>query len=154
MTDVDWGELDYLVIDCPPGTSDEHLSIVTFLAGVPKTVGLIVTTPHELSLLDVRKEIGFCRKTAIKIIGVVENMSGYRCPNCNHTAQIFHGNTGGANKMCVDMDVPFLAAVPIEIGIGAAADQGRPVTSSDGITHSIFLDLVEKFEEHCKTNTP
>jgi len=149
---VDWGDLDYLVIDCPPGTSDEHLSIVTFLSGIPRTVGLIVTTPHELSLLDVRKEIGFCKKTGIHIIGVVENMSGYHCPHCNCETPIFAGGTGGARKMCEVMNERFLVSIPIEVGIGAAADQGRIIDSRDGISHSIFLNLVSVFEEFIRTH--
>jgi Mrp family chromosome partitioning ATPase len=85
VKDVDWDVLDFLVIDTPPGTSDEHLSISTFLrdasAGVDGAV--IVTTPQEVALLDVRKELDFCRKAGIKVLGIVENMSGFICPNCH-----------------------------------------------------------------------
>ena len=82
LRDVDWDELEYLLVDTPPGTSDEHLSIVEYLreAGLSGTV--IVTTPQEVSLLDVRKEITFCKKVGVPIIGVVENMSGFACPKC------------------------------------------------------------------------
>ena len=91
IRDVDWDNLDFLVIDTPPGTSDEHLSISTFLRQAREASGttnggiegaLIVTTPQEVALLDVRKELDFCRKAGIKVLGVVENMSGFVCPNC------------------------------------------------------------------------
>ena len=84
LRDVDWGKLDFLLVDTPPGTSDEHLSINTYLKGTNGGVdgAVIVTTPQEVSLLDVRKEINFCRKAGIKVLGVVENMSGFVCPNC------------------------------------------------------------------------
>jgi len=92
IKDVDWDELDFLVIDTPPGTSDEHLSISTFLRQAAEADGttsadmdgaLIVTTPQEVALLDVRKELDFCRKAGIRVLGIVENMSGFVCPNCH-----------------------------------------------------------------------
>lgn len=83
LKDVDWGErLDYLLVDTPPGTSDEHLSVTSLMKEVGIDGALIVTTPQEVALLDVRKEIDFCRKAHIKILGLVENMSGFVCPNC------------------------------------------------------------------------
>jgi Mrp family chromosome partitioning ATPase len=91
IKDVDWDELDFLVIDTPPGTSDEHLSISTFLRQASESAGrndagvdgaVIVTTPQEVALLDVRKELDFCRKAGIRVLGIVENMSGFVCPNC------------------------------------------------------------------------
>ena len=83
LRDVDWDELEYLLIDTPPGTSDEHLSIAQYLKPCGITGAIIVTTPQEVSLLDVRKEITFCQRTEIPIIGVVENMSGFICPKCH-----------------------------------------------------------------------
>jgi Mrp family chromosome partitioning ATPase len=93
IKDVDWDELDFLVIDTPPGTSDEHLSITTFLRQAAEANGnasgidgaLVVTTPQEVALLDVRKELDFCRKAGIRVLGIVENMSGFVCPNCKVT---------------------------------------------------------------------
>lgn len=82
LTEVDWGNLDYLLIDTPPGTSDEHLSVSTYLSEANLNGAVIVTTPQEVALLDVRKEIDFCRKVNIKVLGVVENMSVFVCPNC------------------------------------------------------------------------
>ena len=117
LKDVDWGSLNYLVIDTPPGTSDEHLSIANYLK--EGNVGaVIVTTPQEVSLVDVRKEINFCKKVGIPIIGVVENMSGYVCGKCNKETSIFAANTGGAQKMCIDMNIPFLGKIPVDPKIG------------------------------------
>jgi Mrp family chromosome partitioning ATPase len=82
LRDVDWGDVDYLIIDTPPGTSDEHLSIVQYLSSSHVDGAVLITTPQEVSLLDVRKEINFCHKVKLPIIGVVENMSGFVCPNC------------------------------------------------------------------------
>lgn len=82
LKDVEWGDLDFLLIDTPPGTSDEHLSINSYLKGSGVDGAVVVTTPQEVSLLDVRKEIDFCRKAEIKVLGIVENMSGFVCPNC------------------------------------------------------------------------
>jgi Mrp family chromosome partitioning ATPase len=90
LRDVDWEELEYLLVDTPPGTSDEHMSIVQYMKESGITGAVIVTTPQEVSLLDVRKEITFCKKTGVPIIGVVENMSGFICPKCHVIIQIFY----------------------------------------------------------------
>lgn len=82
LSEVDWGDVEYLVIDTPPGTSDEHLSAAQYLLNAGLTGAIIVTTPQEVSLLDVRKEIDFCHKTKIPILGVVENMTTFVCPKC------------------------------------------------------------------------
>ena len=106
------------MIDTPPGTSDEHLSIVQYLKEAGITGAVIVTTPQEVSLLDVRKEITFCRKVNVEIIGVIENMSGFVCPKCQTETQIFPPTTGGAEKMCQDMNIPFLGKIPLDPRIG------------------------------------
>ncbi|KAJ8866662.1 hypothetical protein PR048_032523 [Dryococelus australis] len=82
LSDVDWGDLDYLLIDTPPGTSDEHLSAAQYLQGAGLSGAVVITTPQEVALLDVRKEIDFCRKVGIRVLGVVENMSTFICPSC------------------------------------------------------------------------
>lgn len=89
LRDVDWDELEFLLVDTPPGTSDEHLSIVKYLKPAGLTGAIVVTTPQEVSLLDVRKEITFCKKVGVPIIGVVENMSGFACPKCKVYFKIF-----------------------------------------------------------------
>lgn len=82
LRDVDWGELEYLLVDTPPGTSDEHLSIIQYLKEAELNGAIVITTPQEVSLLDVRKEITFCKKVGLPILGVIENMSGFVCPKC------------------------------------------------------------------------
>lgn len=125
LKDVEWGELDYLVVDTPPGTSDEHLSVNSYLKESGVDGAVLVTTPQEVSLLDVRKEIDFCRKAGIRILGLVENMSGFVCPNCTHQSQIFNPTTGGARKLAADTGVPFLGAVPLDPRVGMACDYGE-----------------------------
>jgi Mrp family chromosome partitioning ATPase len=127
LKDVEWGDLDLLVVDTPPGTSDEHLSVQSFLKEAGVDGAVLVTTPQEVALLDVRRELDFCRKAGIRVIGIVENMSGFVCPNskCGKTSQIFRPTTGGARKLCEDEGVPFLGAVPLDPRIGMACDYGE-----------------------------
>jgi Mrp family chromosome partitioning ATPase len=125
LKDVEWGALDYLLIDTPPGTSDEHLSVSSFLRESGVDGALMVTTPQEVSLLDVRKEIDFCQKAGIRVLGIVENMSGFVCPNCTHKSRIFRATTGGARKLAKEMGIPFLGSVPLDPKIGMACDFGE-----------------------------
>ncbi|KAI9787279.1 MAG: cytosolic Fe-S cluster assembly factor nbp35 [Peltula sp. TS41687] len=125
LKDVEWGELDYLLVDTPPGTSDEHLSVNTFLKESGVDGAVLVTTPQEVALLDVRKEIDFCKKAGIRVLGLVENMSGFVCPNCTKESQIFAPTTGGAKKLAMDTGVPFLGKVPLDPRIGMACDYGE-----------------------------
>jgi Mrp family chromosome partitioning ATPase len=125
LLDVDWEDLEYLLIDTPPGTSDEHLSIVQYLKPSGISGAVIVTTPQEVSLLDVRKEITFCKKVGVPIIGVIENMSGFVCASCKFESEIFPRTTGGGEKMCADMDVRFLGKIPLDPLIGKCCDEGR-----------------------------
>ena len=125
LKDVEWGQMDYLLVDTPPGTSDEHLSVNSFLKESGVDGAVVVATPQEVSLLDVRKEIDFCRKAGIKVLGIVENMSGFVCPSCTHKSQIFKATTGGARRLAKETGVPFLGAVPIDPRIGMACDYGE-----------------------------
>ena len=99
MRDVDWGELDVLLVDTPPGTTDEHLSIVQYLDQAGLDGAVIVTTPQEIALQDVRKEINFCHKVKLPVLGVVENMAEFVCPKCHLTSTILPSSTGGADKL-------------------------------------------------------
>lgn len=125
LRDVDWGALDFMLIDTPPGTSDEHLSVAQYLSVAGIDGAIIVTTPQEISLLDVRKEIKFCQKVGIPIIGVVENMSGFVCPKCKKESLIFPPTTGGALQMAEEMNVPFLGKLPLDPRIGRYCDEGK-----------------------------
>jgi Mrp family chromosome partitioning ATPase len=125
LTDVIWEELDYLIIDTPPGTSDEHISIIQYLKRAPVAGAVIVTTPQEVALADVRKEINFCRKTETPVLGVVENMSGFVCPTCACQSEIFPPVTGGAAKMCADLQVDMLGRVPLEPKLLLSCEAGQ-----------------------------
>jgi len=122
VTDVSWGNLDYLIVDCPPGTGDEPLSIVQLLGNADGAV--IVTTPQQLSVIDVKKCITFCRQLNLPVLGVIENMSGFVCPHCNHRTDIFTGD--GGKQMAKDFDVPFLGSIPIDPEVVSACDSGKP----------------------------
>ncbi|KAF3482246.1 cytosolic Fe-S cluster assembling factor NBP35 [Arthroderma uncinatum] len=125
LKDVEWGEMDYLIVDTPPGTSDEHLSVNSLLKESGVDGAVLVTTPQEVSLLDVRKEIDFCRKAGIRILGLVENMSGFVCPKCTHESQIFRATTGGGRELAREMAIPFLGAIPLDPRVGMACDFGE-----------------------------
>lgn len=120
IKDVEWGELDYLVVDSPPGTGDEPLSVVQLL-GTPSHA-LVVTTPQELALSDVRRCVTFCRQVNVPVLGIVENMSGFVCPHCGKKTDIF--KTGGGQKLAGEMDIPFLGHIPIDPRLVDAGDNG------------------------------
>jgi ATP-binding protein involved in chromosome partitioning len=122
LKDVQWGELDYLVIDSPPGTGDEPLSIIQLLENADGAV--VVTTPQEVALADVRKSITFCRRLNLPVLGVLENMSGFVCPKCGERTDIF--KSGGGENMALMMNVPFLGRIPIDPQIVEACDSGKP----------------------------
>eukprot|EP00033_Pygsuia_biforma_P001156 GCRY01001315.1.p1 GENE.GCRY01001315.1~~GCRY01001315.1.p1 ORF type:complete len:337 (-),score=65.56 GCRY01001315.1:458-1468(-) len=123
LQEVDWTDLDYLVVDSPPGTSDEHISIAQFLKD-SNPGAVIVTTPQEVSIIDVRKEVDFCRKVNIPILGLVENMSGFVCPNCDVESPIFPATAGGGEALAKDLSIPFLGRIPIDPVITKACDEG------------------------------
>lgn len=130
LSDVQWGPIDYLLIDTPPGTSDEHISLVETLLkqAIPGQVSgaVIVTTPQAISISDVKKEINFCRKTGVEILGVVENMAGFVCPSCAECTNIF--SKGGGEIMAREFSVPFLGSVPIDPMFISLIEEGkRPV---------------------------
>ena len=122
LRDVQWGELDYLIIDSPPGTGDEPLSIVQLLENSDGAI--IVTTPQEVALSDVRKCIAFCRNLKLPVLGVLENMSGFVCPNCGQKTDVF--KSGGGEIMANEMHLCFLGRIPIDPQIVQACDSGRP----------------------------
>lgn len=113
-----------MIVDTPPGTSDEHLAATSYLSETGNWGAVVVTTPQEVSLLDVRKEINFCKKVKLPIVGVIENMKGFVCPKCKTKSDIFPATTGGAAKMCEEMGVSLLGELPIDPKIGQACDQG------------------------------
>jgi Mrp family chromosome partitioning ATPase/predicted Fe-Mo cluster-binding NifX family protein len=128
VSEVVWGELDYLIVDCPPGTGDEPLSVVQVLGQADGAV--VVTTPQQLAVTDVKKCITFCKQLNLPVLGVIENMSGFVCPHCNKRTDIF-GNDGG-KKMCREFDVPFLGSVPLDSAMVPAGDSGEPFIYFNG----------------------
>lgn len=143
-------DLDFLIIDTPPGTSDEHLSIVQYLKPSGIDGAVMVTTPQEISLQDVRKEINFCRKTGIPVIGVIENMSGFVCPKCTKETEIFKPSTGGASKMCQELGIPFLGRIPIDPRIAKSCDLGENLLevypeSQATISLNRIIDKIKEF---------
>lgn len=149
LKDVEWDNLDYLVIDTPPGTSDEHISINKFMKESGIDGALIVTTPQEVALLDVRKEIDFCNKAGINILGLVENMSGFVCPNCKGESQIFKATTGGGKALCKELGIKFLGSVPLDPRIGKCADFGESFldTYPDSPASLAVLNVVESLRD-------
>jgi len=149
LTDVLWEQLDYLIIDTPPGTSDEHISIVNFLSKANLLGAVIVTTPQEVALADVRKEINFCKKTELPLLGVIENMSGFICPHCDCQSDIFPPVTGGATKMCQDMGVPLLGQIPLEPQLLLACEAGKCYAKEkpESVTGKRFNEIAEKLSK-------
>ena len=145
VTDVQWDDIDYLVVDCPPGTGDEPLSVAQLLGEIDGAV--VVTTPQDLAVVDVRKCITFCRQLKVPVLGVIENMSGFLCPHCGQRTDIFKGN--GGRRMAEDFDVPFLGAIPLDPRLAWACDSGQPfITLNDegptaGVLNSAFEPLLE-----------
>lgn len=120
LQDVAWGDLDYLLIDCPPGTGDEPLSALQLLDGQARAI--IVTTPQAVAVDDVRRSITFSREMDTPILGILENMSGYSCPKCHEHLDIF--NTGGGRELASEMGVEFLGSIPIDPEIVRSGDEG------------------------------
>ncbi|EDV56650.1 cytosolic Fe-S cluster assembly factor NUBP1 homolog [Drosophila erecta] len=147
LSEVDWGNLDLLLLDTPPGTSDEHLSVVSYLkddTNPESLCAVMVTTPQEVSLLDVRKEINFCKKQNIPIVGVIENMSSFRCGNCGNSSEIFPAKTGGAAAMCAEMGIPLLGSLPLDQQIAKACDSGEDITEFKNVTTEALDGICSK----------
>lgn len=128
IKDVRWGDLDFLIIDSPPGTGDEPLAICQLIDD--PTGAVIVTTPQDVALADVRKSITFCGKVNMPILGVVENMSGFTCPHCGKNVDIFR--RGGGERMAEDMKVPFLGSIPLDADVALKGDEGNPFITAHG----------------------
>ncbi|EFI28676.1 cytosolic Fe-S cluster assembling factor CFD1 [Coprinopsis cinerea okayama7 len=130
LSDVRWGELDYLVIDTPPGTSDEHLSLMEHLAGVHSRLSaVIVTTPQAVALMDVMKCLSFTRTVNLPVLGLIENMSGYACPCCGEISNVF--STGGGEEMAKKEGIPFLGSLPVDTELVSLLDGEAPVEETE-----------------------
>lgn len=123
LSDVYWGEVDYLIIDTPPGTSDEHLAVMEGLRSYQPDGAVLVTSPQAVAVNDVRREITFCRKTGINILGIIENLSGFICPNCKECSNLF--SKGGGEALAKQADVPFLGCIPIDVQLAQCLEEGH-----------------------------
>jgi len=150
LCDVDWGEIDYLLIDTPPGTSDEHLSVVQYLKSSGIDGAVLVTTPQEVALQDVRKEANFCAKMKLPVIGIVENMSKFICPSCKGVSEVFPPTTGGAKQLAETFNIDFLGSVDLDPRIGQCCDAGKSFISDvpDSPATKALLHIASKIKEH------
>ncbi|MBS3813126.1 MAG: Mrp/NBP35 family ATP-binding protein [Candidatus Acetothermia bacterium] len=146
LNDVNWGGLEYLIIDLPPGTGDEALSIAQLLENLDGSI--IVTTPQDLSLLDSRKSVNFSKKLDMPVIGIIENMSGFICPHCGEKTEIF--KSGGGKKAAGELGVNFLGTVPLDHRIVQTGDDGVPFVQQypGSEAAKAFAGVVERFEEY------
>lgn len=157
INDVTWGELDFLIVDLPPGTGDEPLSIAQLIKQSHSGSGpyaLIVTTPQDVALLDSRKSVEFSRALGLKILGIVENMSGMICPHCGKRIDLF--KTGGGEKAARDLKVPFLGAVPIDPAVVVHTDEGVPfvMARNDSPVKKAFHAVVEGMLKQLRRTDP
>jgi Mrp family chromosome partitioning ATPase len=146
---VEWGALDFLIIDSPPGTGDEHLTV---LKNIPGILAVTVTTPQEISLADVRRSLGFLKKTGGKILGLVENMSGLCCPHCGGDIRLF--KKGGGRTLADEYGIPFLGAISLDPAAVLSADRGLPLVLSDGdgAAKRDFEALAAAVDARCRAN--
>ena len=136
--DIEWGDLDYLIIDAPPGTGDEQMTVAQT---IPDAFAVVVTTPQEVSLLDVKKSLSFCKQVGMPVIGIVENMSGMICPHCGKAIDVF--KRGGGQKLAEETGIPFLGRVPVDPRIVTTGDAGKPVmaTYPNSLTAQAFENI-------------
>ncbi|MDI6905490.1 MAG: Mrp/NBP35 family ATP-binding protein [Candidatus Bathyarchaeia archaeon] len=149
LSDIVWGDLDFLFIDLPPGTGDEPLSIAQLLPEMDGVV--IVTIPSEVSQIVVRKSVTFARKLGMPVIGIIENMSGFVCPKCGAKIDIFM--SGGGQKIAKELNVPFLGSIPIDQKVCEDSDRGVPfiVEHADSQASKAFMEIVKKIEAFLKS---
>ena len=143
LMDVDRGPLDFLIIDAPPGTGDEPLTVAQLIRDAR---AVVVTTPQEVALADVRKSIRFCKQVNMEILGLLENMSGYACPSCGHPLDIF--GTGGGKRTAEQAGFPFLGRIPIDPALVSFGDKGRSiqVEAPASPVSKAFKDLTNRVE--------
>ena len=148
LRDVDWGDLDVMVVDMPPGTGDTQL---TMSQRVPLAGAVIVSTPQDIALIDARKGLGMFRKVEVPILGLIENMSYYVCPNCGHRDEIF--SHGGAHKTADSLGVDFLGEIPLDIKIRLTSDAGTPVAVSepDGPHAGAYIEIAKRLWDKLST---
>lgn len=150
VSDVAWGPLDYLVVDTPPGTSDEHMAAVDALRPYGPLGALVVTTPQAVSVGDVRRELTFCRKVGLRVIGLVENMSGFVCPHCAECTHVF--SRGGGEELARHTGVPFLGSVPLDPELARSLEEGRDLAR--GFPDSPAFPVLSSIAQRILDETP
>jgi len=148
LADVVWGDLDFLLVDLPPGTGDEPLSVMQLIPDIDGVI--MITVPSEVSQIVVKRAVGFTRELHVPIVGIIENMSGFICPKCGAEVNIF--GAGGGQKMAEQLGVPFLGRIPIDQRICEDSDSGLPfiVEHSESAATKAFMSVVSKVEEFLK----
>ncbi|OEU58910.1 MAG: ATPase [Desulfobacterales bacterium C00003104] len=143
IADVKWDDLDFMVIDSPPGTGDEPLTVAQT---IPDAYAIIVTTPQEVSLADVRRSINFCKQVDMKILGLIENMGPFACPHCGKEIALF--KSGGGKRTADAMSVPFLGSIPFDPQMVVACDAGTPIVEQKGSTpiSEAFEDVIKNIK--------
>jgi ATP-binding protein involved in chromosome partitioning len=144
LKDVAWGKLDYLVVDSPPGTGDEPLAVAQ-MVGSPSSA-VIVTTPQNVAISDVRRCVSFCQSLSLPVAGILENMSGFVCPGCGEKVDLF--KSGGGEALATDMQVPFLGKIPFDPRIVSSGDDGLPFVgiNAESAAATVFAGVVEKLK--------
>ncbi len=150
LSDVNWGELDYLIIDSPPGTGDEPLSVCQFIPDINGAI--IVTTPQDVAILDSRKSVNFVKELKIPVLGIIENMSGFIYPHCKKEIDLY--GTGGGENLAYDLKVPFLGRIPFEINIVKSGDKGEPFfgQGKENPPAERMDEIIKKIMNHLKSN--
>jgi len=152
IQDVNWGDLDYLFVDLPPGTGDEPLSVAQL---IPEADGaVIVTTPQDVALLDSRKSVTFAKALGLPVIGILENMSGFKCPHCGEEIDLF--KIGGGEKAAKELNVPFIGRIPIDVNMVPSGDDGKPIvmSKSDSPGAKAFNEIADKMKLWVESQPP
>ncbi len=149
LADVNWGELDYLIVDSPPGTGDEPLSVCQLITSINGAI--VVTTPQDVAILDSRKSVLFAKELKVPILGIIENMSSFICPHCRKEIDLF--GMGGGEKSAHDLKVPFLGRIPVEPEMVKSGDSGKPLLSIEKDTPAAIVmdEIINKITEFLKT---
>jgi len=148
IADIEWGELDFLVVDSPPGTGDEPLSVCQLITDINGSI--IVTTPQDVAILDSRKSISFSKQLKVPVLGVVENMSGFVCPHCQHEIDLF--GKGGGEKAALEFNVPFLGRIPVDPDTVKSGDSGKPFVryTKDTESAKAMESIIDKIANVCR----
>jgi Mrp family chromosome partitioning ATPase len=146
LRDTLWGDLDYLVVDCPPGTGDEPLAVAQLVG--QRAAGILVTTPQEVAIADVRRCVTFCRSVDLPVAGIIENMSGFVCPHCGEHTDLFM--EGGGASLATEMDLPLLGKIPFDVAVVRAGDEGSPLVAlrDDNVVATEYRKIAERITEY------